>query len=104
MGLARSGFSKEIILQLLPKGQMSIRWVGMRVGGISDKSNNEFYRQQKGARQWFMKLAIIQYVAYIQYRGGNNQMKLERLNHEGPNVSLRSHRPFSNRRRISSCY
>lgn len=32
--LRRSGFSKEIIPQLLPKGQIGISGVGLRMGGL----------------------------------------------------------------------
>lgn len=40
--LGRSGFSKEIIAQLLPKGQIGISGVGLRMGGLSDESNSKF--------------------------------------------------------------
>lgn len=62
--------------------------MGLRVGGMPDKSNSKFYRRQKKARQWFMKLAIIQYTEYSMWGWGVNQVKLERLNHKGPQMPV----------------
>lgn len=53
---------------------------GVKGGSKPNKNNNKLYRRQKEAR--LMKVAISQYEEYS--RDGDNQIKLERLNHKAP--------------------